>query len=80
MKRIPVQDLKARLSAAIAAAEAGETLVVTRHNEPVAMLGPARPAHVHRGPDVGQLTLRPAGRRASKGRYLVVLLEDRGER
>jgi prevent-host-death family protein len=80
MKRIPIQELKAGLSAAIAEAESGETLIVTRHNQPVAQLGPARSAHVHRGPDVGQLRLRPAGRRASKGRYLAVLLEDRGER
>ena len=75
-----MQDLKARLSAAVAEAEAGETLLVTRHNNPVAVLGPARSMHVHRGPDVGQFRLRPAGRRASKGRYLAVLLEDRGER
>jgi len=80
MKRIPIQDLKASLSAAIAEAEAGETLIVTRHNQPVAQLGPARAPYVHRGPDVGQFRLRPAGRRATKGRYLAVLLEDRGER
>ena len=75
-----MQDLKARLSAAVAEAEAGEMLIVTRHNQPVAVLGPARSSLVHRGPDVGQFRLRPAGRRATKGRYLAVLLEDRGER
>jgi prevent-host-death family protein len=80
MRRIPVQDLKARLSAAVAEAESGETLIVTRHNEPVAVLGPARSPHVHRGPRVGQLRLRPAARRATKGRYLAILLEDRRER
>ena len=80
MKRIRLQDLKARLSAAVAEAEAGEMLIVTRHNQPVAVLGPARSSLVHRGPDVGQFRLRPAARRATKGRYLAVLLEDRGER
>ena len=43
MKRISIQDLKARLSAAVAEAESGSTIVITRHNEPVAHLGPSRP-------------------------------------
>lgn len=80
MKRIPIQDLKAGLSAAIAEAESGETLIVTRHNQPVAQLGPARPAQVHRGPAVGRRGLRSVLKKATKGRYLAVLLEDRGER
>ena len=80
MKRIPIQDLKARLSAAIAEAEAGETLIVTRHNQPVAQLGPARLAQVHRGNAPGGRPLTPAIRRGTKGRALAVLLEDRGSR
>ena len=78
MKRISIQDLKAGLSAAVAAAEGGRTILVTRHNEPVAQLGPARPDHVHRA---SRLTrLKPALARGSKGRYLKVLLDDRGDR
>ena len=75
-----IQDLKARLSAAVAEAEAGGTIVVTRHNEPVAQLGPARHAEVHRGPRVGAWRLEPAVKRGTKGRYLTVLMEDRGSR
>jgi prevent-host-death family protein len=41
MKKISIQDLKAQLSAAIAEAESGETILITRHNEPVALLAPA---------------------------------------
>jgi prevent-host-death family protein len=80
MKRISIQDLKAQLSAAVAEAESGATIVVTRHNEPVAQLGPARSSQVHRGARVGTGRLEPALKRGTKGRYLTVLLEDRGNR
>lgn len=79
MKQISIQDLKARLSGAVAEAEAGETIVITRHNEPVACLGPAGPRHLHRGMAVGG-RLRPAIKRGTSGRYLTVLSEDRGDR
>ena len=80
MKTISLQDLKAGLSAAVAEAESGHTLIITRHNEAVAHLGPARPSSVHRGGAVGTGRLTPALRRGTKGRYLAVLLEDRGDR
>jgi prevent-host-death family protein len=80
MRRISVQDLKAQLSGAIAEAEAGQTLIVTRHNQPVAQLSPARAAHVHHGSRAGAERLEPALRRGTRGRYLTVLQEDRGAR
>ncbi len=80
MKRISIQDLKATLSSAIAETESGTTLLITRHNEPVAQLSPVRPAHVHRGTNAGRGRLEPALGRGTKGRYLAVLLEDRGTR
>ena len=80
MKRISIQDLKARLSAAIAEAEAGDRLLITRHSEPVAQLGPAEAANVHRADDPPRGPLMPAVRRGTKGRYLAVLVEDRHNR
>jgi prevent-host-death family protein len=80
MRRISIQDLKARLSSVVAEAEAGTTIVITRHNEPVAQLCPPGPERVHSRRAVGVNRLRPAVRRATKGRYLSVLIEDRGER
>ena len=83
MSRISVQDLKAQLSGIIARAEAGETLTVTRHNQPVAVLGPVQVAHVRCGTRVGLGRLRPAvagGLKSPKGRFLAVLLDDRGDR
>lgn len=80
MKKGSVQDLKARLSSVIAEVEAGATVVVTRHNTPVAQLTPARDGVVvHRGARVGS-RLVPALKHGTKGRYLQVLLEDRGNR
>ena len=80
MKQISIQDLKAGLSAVVAEAEAGRTIVITRHNAPVAQLGPAASAHVHYGARVGAARIRPAVKRGTHGRYLAVLLDDRGTR
>jgi len=79
MKRISIQDLKSSLSAAVAEAEAGETILITRHASAVAQLGPARPASIHGGNRTALKALRPALARVTRGRYLTVLLEDRGE-
>jgi len=79
MKRISIQDLKGRLSAAVAEAQSGNSITITRHNQPVAVLGPARSRYLHQGAGVGT-RLMPALRRATKGRYLEALIEDRGNR
>lgn len=80
MKRISIQDLKARLSTAVAEAEAGATITITRHNEPVARLVPAGGLHVHRGALVGKGRVGPAVRRNTRGRIFEVLDDDRGTR
>jgi len=80
MKRISIQALKSHLSSAIAEAEAGATILVTRHNQAVAQLGPARDAHVHRGQAVADGRLKPAIKHGTGGRSLALLLEDRGNR
>lgn len=80
MKQVSIQDLKAQLSSAVAEAEAGGTLLITRHGESVARLGPAGPLHTRRGNLVGAGALRPATRRATRGRYLAVLHDDREAR
>jgi prevent-host-death family protein len=80
MKEISIQDLKSGLSAAITDAESGNTIVITRHNAPVAKLVPAQPEGIHRGKDVGKGGLKPAVKRGAQIPYLEVLLEDRGDR
>lgn len=79
---VSIQDLKPQLSARVADAEAGETVVITRHGRPVAQLGPAEPLYVHRGRLVGT-PWPPAIKTGQKGlgaRALAALLEDRGDR
>jgi prevent-host-death family protein len=80
MKVVSIQDLKARLSAVVAEAESGDTIIITRHNAPVAQLSPARVPSIHRGKNVGRGRIKAAVKRGTKGRYLEVLLEDRGNR
>ena len=80
VKQVSIQHLKAALSAVVAEAESGRTIVITRHNRAVAQLGPARPLGVHPGNAAVRGRLRPALTRGTKGRYLAVLLEDRGDR
>jgi prevent-host-death family protein len=80
MEQMSIQDLKARLSGAVAAAESGATILITRHNEPVARLGPVQPPGEHRGVRAGTGPLLPAMAKGTGGRSLAVLLEDRGSR
>jgi antitoxin (DNA-binding transcriptional repressor) of toxin-antitoxin stability system len=80
MKRISIQALKSGLSSVVAAAEAGETWLVTRHNRVVARLSPVTPTQVHkgrRGETAPLPALTPLLRRATRGRYLQVLFDDR---
>ena len=80
MKMVSIQGLKARLSAMVAEAESGDTIIITRHNTPVAQLSPARTESVHRGRSVGSGRITAVLKRGTHGRYLQVLLEDRGNR
>jgi prevent-host-death family protein len=80
MKRMSIQDLKAQLSSAIAEAESGGTIVITRHNRPVAQLTAASQPHVHVAGDASFRALVPAIKRGTKGRYLAVLRDDRDGR
>jgi prevent-host-death family protein len=80
VKQISIQDLKANLSSTVADAEAGDTIIITRHNAPVARLSPADPPHVHRGPGAGSRGLKPALKPGTKIPYLEILLDDRGDR
>ena len=80
MKQVSTQDLKANLSAVVAAAESGETIEITRHNTPVARLGPARHPNVHYGERLGRGRITPAIKGGTGGRALQILLEDRDDR
>ena len=79
MEAVSVQDLKAKLSSVVAAAESGQTIVITRHGRPVARLCPADPPHVHRGRLVGEAW--PHAVTSGLGaKAVAALLDDRGDR
>lgn len=80
MKQVSIQDLKRHLSALVEAAAEGERIVVTRHERPVATLGPAQAAHVHVGDRFGSGDLGPFLKAPTRGGYLAALREDREER
>ena len=79
MKQMSIQDLKAQLSSAVAEAEAGHTIVITRHHAAVAKLVPAD-QHLHRGGNFGAGGLGPAIKTKARIPYLQVLSNDRGDR
>jgi prevent-host-death family protein len=78
MKLVPIYELKQDLASVIAEAEAGNDVVITRHNKPVARLTRLETRHLHAGPQFGKPRLRPAVRGKTAGRYLQILEEDRG--
>ncbi|MEK6608084.1 MAG: type II toxin-antitoxin system prevent-host-death family antitoxin [Myxococcota bacterium] len=77
MKRVSVYELKRSLSSYAREAAEGEPILVTRHGRPLVWLRSADQEHVHVGRLFGRASLRPALKRASRGRYLEVLLDDR---
>jgi prevent-host-death family protein len=78
MKQIAIQELRVQLSAIIAEAESGQTILITRHNRAVARLTPPVVEHTHAAKRRGIGKPKPLLKRATQGRYLTVLLEDRG--
>ena len=78
MIQVSIQDLKPQLSSLIGDAEAGATIVITRHGRPVACLVPADPPYVRRGRDVGPTWPR-AITSGLGSRAVAMLHEDRGD-
>ncbi len=78
MKSVPIYGLKQGLASIISEAEAGNEVLITRHNKPVARLTRPGDEHLHRGSKFGKSKLKPATRGKTAGRYLKILEEDRG--
>ncbi|RPI21624.1 MAG: type II toxin-antitoxin system prevent-host-death family antitoxin [Acidobacteria bacterium] len=79
MKRVSTHELKQELASVIAEAEAGQEILITRHNKPVVRLISARDQHLHRGNRFGTGELKPVLAGKTKGRYLAILREDRNK-
>ena len=78
MKLVPMHGLKQELASIIAEAEAGNEVLITRHNKPVARLTRPGAEHLHLGSKFGKAKLKPAVKGKTAGRYLQALEEDRG--
>jgi len=78
MKSVPIYELKQDLASIIAEAEAGNEVLITRHNKPVARLTRPETEHLHVGSKFGKARLAPAVKGKTAGRYLQLLEEDRG--
>ena len=78
MKSVPIYELKQGLASFIAEAEAGNEVLITKHNKPVARLARPGDEHLHRGTKFGKAKLIPAVKAKTAGRYLQILKEDRG--
>ena len=69
--------LKQGLAAIVAEAQAGDEIILTRHNKPVARLTRPVMDYLHQGSRFGKASLRPAIRGKTRGLYLKLLREDR---
>jgi prevent-host-death family protein len=83
---VGIRDLKAKLSAYVERAAAGEVITVTDRGRPVATLGPPLGVvDLRAAVEAGWVTparrrgLRPVTRQAARGTVLDALNEDRGE-
>jgi antitoxin (DNA-binding transcriptional repressor) of toxin-antitoxin stability system len=80
MRKVTIQELKKHLSAILAEVAAGAHVLITRHQRPVAQPGPTEQEHVHVGSQFGRGRIRPLFQAKTRGKYLEVLVEDRGRR
>jgi prevent-host-death family protein len=77
MNQVSYQHLKQHLSETLDRAEKGESILISRHNRPCAMLIAAGNTGVHVGKQYGQGVLAPAIKSSTGGRYLSALADDR---
>ena len=70
--------LKQELASIVAEAEAGNDVLITKHNKPVARLTRPESEHLHLGSQFGKTRLKPVVKGITAGRYLQILEEDRG--
>jgi antitoxin (DNA-binding transcriptional repressor) of toxin-antitoxin stability system len=78
MKTVSLQELKSRIFALLAEVAAGSTVLITKDGRPIAVLSLPEADHLHTGKRFGRGSLGPLLHRATAGRYLEVLAEDRG--
>ena len=80
MKKVPLKDLKLRLSLWMKEAAKGSLVQVTRYNRPYIYLFCNESPGLHCGSQVGKSEIKSVLSGKTKGRWLEILLEDREDR
>lgn len=78
MKHVSLKDLKSNLAHLAHEASQGAQIEITRYNRPYITLGPTHAEGLRVGNQLGKGNLEPMTRNGSRGRFLEVLIEDRG--
>lgn len=79
MKSVPLKALKENLAYWAEEAAKGERVQVTKYNRPYAVLGPSEGYGLYRGKKAGRESLKSVLSKATKGKWLKILKEDRDE-
>ena len=80
MTSVTIQELKQAMAAVLKRVGLGEWITVLKHGKPIARLGPPSEPGLHVGSRFGSATrITPFGRRLTRGAYLAVLADDRGQ-
>jgi prevent-host-death family protein len=77
MKSVSLKDLKQNLSQYAEEAAQGASIQVTKYNRPFVLLVGARSPSLHIGLRAGTGFLQTVGKKATEGKFLKTLLEDR---
>ncbi len=79
MKIVPLLELKKRLSYWAEKAAEGERIEVTKYNKPFVYISSSEVSALHVGESIGEYSLKSALNDPTRGKWLNLLIEDRGE-
>jgi prevent-host-death family protein len=80
MKSSSIRELKDNLSELLEKVEKGDSIIITNHNRPMAMLTGITGRHLVVGKYIGKPGIVPLGQQMTKGRYLDAIEDDKGIR
>ena len=79
MEKISINQIKKNFAHWAKLAAEGEAIQITKYNRPYLQLTQITESGLRYGKHFGKTSLKSALKHASKGRYLSVLSEDRGD-
>ncbi|MCP5467853.1 MAG: hypothetical protein H7A32_01115 [Deltaproteobacteria bacterium] len=79
MEKISINEIKKNFAYWAKLVEQGEAIQITKYNRPYLQLTQIAESGLHCGKRFGKTSLKTRLKRATKGHYLSVLSEDRGD-